>query len=166
MTYEKRTIKSASADIALAKLLASNPELSVKPEPSARPMPDAARQALARLQLVAVSLLLPYPPSANRYWRYVHGHPVVSAEAKAYRDAAGMVARHQGIAPFTGPVAVTIHLYRPQKSGDLDNRVKILLDAMKGVAFNDDDQVTELHAWLHDDKANPRAEVEIRQVTP
>lgn len=157
---------STSADVELAALLKRNPELSVAKAPDPRPMPEAARQALAKLQPVSVTLTLPYPPSANRYWRMVRGHMTVSADAKAYKDGAGMVARHQGMAPFTGTVALHIHLYRPQRSGDLDNRVKILADALKGIAYNDDAQIVELHAWLHDDKKNPRAELEIRQVTP
>lgn len=156
---------STSADVELAALLARNPELSVAPASAPRPMPEAAKQALNALCQISVSLTLPYPPSANRYWRYVRNHPVVSADAKAYRAAAGMMARHQGMAPFTGKVALYIELYRPQKSGDLDNRIKILADALKGVAYNDDDQIVEIYARLHDDKANPRAEVEIRQVT-
>lgn len=155
----------SDADRIIAEMLKNNPELSVvRGANEPRPMPEAARQALQRLQPVSVTLTLPYPPSANRYWRYVRNHPVVSADAKAYRDGAGMMARHQGIAPFTGKVAMYIELYRPQKSGDLDNRIKILADALKGVAYNDDDQIVEIHARLHDDKANPRAEVEIRQV--
>ncbi len=150
----------------LEQLLADNPEIAVVPDNAPRPMPDAARKALQALKPVSVSLTLPYPPSANRYWRYVNNHPTVSADARSYRTGAGMVARHQGIAPFTGKVAMYIELYRPQKSGDLDNRIKILCDALKGVAYNDDDQIIEIHARLHDDKANPRCEVEVRQVAP
>ncbi len=154
------------ADKELAAILARNPELSVANAPTRRPMPAPAREALQALNRVAVSLTLPYPPSANRYWRYVNNHPTVSEDAKTYRTGAGMVARHQGIAPFTGSVAMYIHLYRPQKSGDLDNRIKILCDSLKGVVYNDDAQIVEIHAWLHDDKQNPRAEVEIREVQP
>ena len=152
-------------DAEFARMLKDNPQVGVVAAPDDRPMPAAAKEALQRLQAVAVRLTLPYPPSANRYWRYVRNHPVVSADAKAYRDGAGMLARHQGMAPFTGPVALHIDLYRPRCSGDLDNRIKILADALKGVAYNDDDQIVEIHARLHDDKANPRAEIEIRQVT-
>ena len=151
-------------DAELRKLLYANPELTVIEDNAPRPMPVAAQEALQRLNRVAVTLTLPYPPSANRYWRYVKNHPTVSADAKAYREGAGMMARHQGIAPFTGHVALHINLYRPQRSGDLDNRIKILCDALKGVAYNDDAQIVEIHARLHDDKANPRAEVEIREV--
>lgn len=148
----------------LASILANNPEIEVAKEPGPRPAPAAAVAKLQELNRVAVTLTLPYPPSANRYWRMVRNHPVVSKDARAYKDGAGMVARHHGMAPFTGPVALTVHLYRPQRSGDLSNRIKILEDALNGISWQDDSQIVELHAYLHDDKANPRAEIEIRQV--
>ena len=105
--------------------------------------------------------VLPLPPSANRYWRMVNGHMTVSAEAKAYKTSAGWAAKAAGIDVLDGPVAVTLRVYRAQKSGDLDNRIKVILDSLKGIAWEDDSQVTELHAYRYDDKTNPRVEVEI-----
>jgi len=105
--------------------------------------------------------VLPLPPSANRYWRMVNGHMTVSAEAKAYKTSAGWAAKVAGIDVLEGAVAVTLRVYRAQKSGDLDNRIKVILDSLKGVAWGDDSQVTELHAYRYDDKTNPRVEVEI-----
>lgn len=115
-------------------------------------------------------LVLPYPPSANRYWRSFRNRVVVSDEARAYkarvaaecRVQLGTLATFQE--PFHGPVAVVVHVYRPRKRGDLDNTLKVLLDALKGIAFVDDDQVVDLHAIRGDSKGNPRAEVEIREV--
>lgn len=103
-------------------------------------------------------MVLPYPPSANRYWRTFRGRTVVSAEAKAYKKDVSL----KGCIPFDGPVALTVRLYRPQKSGDLDNRLKVLCDALNGHAWHDDKQVEEIHAYRYDDKANPRVEVEVR----
>jgi crossover junction endodeoxyribonuclease RusA len=67
--------------------------------------------------------------------------------------------------PFAGPVAVYLHVYRARKAGDLDNSAKVLLDALQGVAYNDDAQIVELHLYRHDDKANPRVEVEVRKIS-
>lgn len=50
------------------------------------------------------------------------------------------------------------------KSGDLDNRLKISQDALKGICFEDDRQIVELHAFRFDDKANPRIEIEIKEI--
>lgn len=116
--------------------------------------------------LVAQSIMLPLPPSANRYWRSYRGRVTVSEDAKTYKRGVAMAAAHAGLHPFTGAVAVSLHVYRARKAGDLDNFAKVTLDALRGLAYNDDDQIVELHLWRHDDKANPRVEVEIRAVQP
>lgn len=86
-------------------------------------------------------LELPMPPSANRYWRVFRGHTTRSPEARAY---IAKVKRLYTPQPFTGPVAVRldVHLCR----GDLDNRIKVVLDALKGLAYVDDKQVRSLRA--------------------
>lgn len=107
-------------------------------------------------------LTLPYPPSANRYWRSFRGRVVKSAAAKAYQ--AGVRLTHRAD-PVTGPVAVSLAVYRPARRGDLDNSIKVLLDALKGVAFVDDAQVVAIYATRFDDKARPRVEVVVDEVT-
>ena len=114
--------------------------------------------------LVSQSIALPLPPSANRYWRTYRGRTVVSADAKTYKQGVWLQAQHAGMRPFSGPVAVYLHVYRARRSGDLDNYAKVTLDALRGVAYNDDAQIVELHLWRHEDKAAPRVEVEIRRV--
>lgn len=117
--------------------------------------------------MTAITLTLPYPISANRYWRQVivkgHAISVPTKEAKAYIEEVGWMCKQAGIRqPFPGRVAVHIALYpqrpqdwlkRMQKLGaewdndvrcmDLDNARKVLYDALKGIAFTDDDRVFE-----------------------
>ena len=57
---------------------------------------------------------------------------------------------------------VTLRWHRPAKRGDLDNTTKVTLDALNGIAYSDDSQIVELHAYRFDDKDNPRMEVEIK----
>lgn len=106
-------------------------------------------------------LVLPYPPSANRYWKTWRGRAVKSPEAKAYTLAVGGLCKVARAKPLDGPISVEISVYRPLRRGDLDNRIKVTLDALRGHAFADDDQVVELHAYRYDDKARPRVEVEV-----
>jgi crossover junction endodeoxyribonuclease RusA len=89
---------------------------------------------------------------------------VVSQEARAYKAQAGWLAKSQNAELLDGDIAVTLKLYRPQKKGDIDNRIKVLLDALQGVAFENDSQIVELHVFRYDDKANPGVEVELWQV--
>ena len=117
-----------------------------------------------------IVLTLPYPISANRYWRPVnlgkHISIVPTKEAKQYREQVGWIARGAGAkAPLQGRLAVDLKLYpnRPQdwrtrqrKFGaawddsvqciDLDNAQKVLLDALKGVAIEDDKWVRRITA--------------------
>jgi crossover junction endodeoxyribonuclease RusA len=108
-----------------------------------------------------MKITLPYPPSANRYLRVFRSRTVLSAEAKQYKRTVGAILAKAGWKPTSGPIAYTANVYRPLKSGDLDNRLKVLGDALTGFAWVDDKQVVELHAYRHDDKDNPRVEMEI-----
>lgn len=85
--------------------------------------------------------------------------------------------------PLQGAVAVAIHAYyaipesatvrnrermmygelAPLKKPDLDNIVKIVLDALNGVAFADDKQVISISAGKHY-SADPRVEVYVTEV--
>lgn len=100
-----------------------------------------------------VDLDLPEPPSTNRYWRVARGRPYLSAEAKAYKmevRAAVMRAGIRGM-PFPDqPVCVTLNWYRSRRAGDLDNRAKVALDALNGLLWADDSQITTLHLYRHD----------------
>lgn len=47
--------------------------------------------------------------------------------------------------PLTGPISVIIELhFKDHKKRDVDNFNKLLLDAGKGMIWNDDDQIHEL----------------------
>lgn len=109
-------------------------------------------------------LTLPFPPSANRYWRNYHGRMVRSAEAEAYIAAVGWHCNAAGVQPLTGNVCLIMDFYRPSKRMDLDNMFKILGDALQGFAYENDKQIVEIHAMRHDDKDEPRVEVLIQPV--
>ena len=117
-----------------------------------------------------IELTLPYPVSANRYWRTVWPNgarcPVttVSASAKAYKTQVRRLALEAGVVrPFSGRVGVSFVLFPRRPSDwrrrvkadpvhwddsvqciDLDNAQKILFDALEGVAFSDDAQVRHI----------------------
>jgi crossover junction endodeoxyribonuclease RusA len=116
--------------------------------------------------MARIKLTLPLPPSANRLWRMdrAQGFMRKSRKAKEYYKLVSWEARLKGIEPLDGDVIVVLQVYRAQRSGDLDNKIKPLLDALQGVAFHDDKQVIEIHAFRYDDKDNPRVEVVIKGV--
>lgn len=117
-----------------------------------------------------VTLTLPEPPSANRYWRVFKGRVVKSKAAREYAKAVKAAAKKvlgdgpedysawngsesyfgTSRAPFTGPVIVTIHWCRAKKMGDLANREKVVCDAVQGLLYVDDKQICELHMYRHE----------------
>jgi len=112
-----------------------------------------------------IRLTLPYPISANRYWQPVklgkHISIVPTKEAKAFIKTVACLAFEQGVRrPIVGRVAVRLQLYphrpldwakRQRQHGaawddtvqcmDLTNAEKVLLDALNGVAFEDDKRI-------------------------
>lgn len=109
-------------------------------------------------------ITLPLGPSSNRYWRHSDGRTYVSEEASAYRTEAGWLAKAAGVECTDQAVAVRLDIYRARKSGDLDNFLKVVLDALRGVAYTDDRQVVKIEARRFDDALNPRVEVWIEAV--
>lgn len=98
------------------------------------------------------SLVVGYPPSGNRYWRVNRqtGRPYKSDEARAYIEAVGWRCIEHGLTePLTGTVAVRLEFHTlPGRRIDLDNGVKVLLDALQGYAYADDKQVVKLEAEI------------------
>jgi crossover junction endodeoxyribonuclease RusA len=111
-----------------------------------------------------MKIVLPYPPSANRYWRSYRDKVVRSDEAIAYWKEVDYLCREADLTPCDGELVINLDLYRPRKRGDLDNHIKVVLDALQSWAYTNDDQVVEIHAYRHDDKDNPRVEVEVLEI--
>ena len=121
-----------------------------------------------------ITLTLPYPISANRYWatrtvpakgaRKAMALTYVTPEAKAYKAEVEALCVAAGVRrPLPGRVRIDVQLYphrpvdwqaRQRKLGaawddgvqclDLDNANKVLLDALKDVAIEDDKWVRRL----------------------
>lgn len=138
------------------------------------PTENAAHRIPGRttvLQPVEKTLVLPYPISANRYWKIIRlgkgeksrSLNAPTSEAKAYKQDVAYAAMAAKVKPLEGRVFVSIKLYpeRPldwQKRArlrpddwddsvrciDLDNCSKVLHDALNGVAWHDDKQIRRI----------------------
>lgn len=99
-------------------------------------------------------MILPYPVSANRYWRNFRGRTITSAEANRYKNHVRHVAYLEAIEAILGNVGVEITLHPKITKGgsasktvmDLDNAMKITLDSLQKVAYIDDRQIKALYA--------------------
>lgn len=97
-----------------------------------------------------IRLTLPYTPPTNRYWRCWRGRMVVSTAAREYKVIVAELAREADIKPLEGAVCIWLDVYRPRKVGDLDGRIKVCLDALNGIAYTDDSQITGIIARRFD----------------
>ena len=116
---------------------------------------------------MTLNLTLPLPPSANTYYRNVGGRMLISKAGRDYK----LLVRHQAALQNVGdpvPVPTLVSLralvFFPKRpgptSGDLDNRLKPLKDALaNGVAYDNDYQVVRIYMERHTDAKNPRVEV-------
>ena len=105
-------------------------------------------------------IVLPVPPSSNRYWRHNRGVIHVSTEGLRYRADVGKLCSGARMKPFEGDVVLRLTWYRKAKQGDLDNRLKQCLDAMQGYMYSNDSQIAEIRLRRHEDKLKPRLVVE------
>jgi len=116
-----------------------------------------------------ITLTLPEPPSANRYWRHARGNTYLSAEAKDYREQVWTAACKARVnRKMACEVAFSFRWFRARRSGDLDNRTKQLLDSLQhACVIVSDSQVVELHAYRDDsDRNNARVEITITPTNP
>ncbi|TQF10481.1 RusA family crossover junction endodeoxyribonuclease [Myxococcus llanfairpwllgwyngyllgogerychwyrndrobwllllantysiliogogogochensis] len=91
--------------------------------------------------LTEVRLVLPWPPSGNRYWRSDRGEsPHVSPEGKRYKALVAQLCIGQRA--LKGTVVFSATLYPPTlQSCDPGNRLKVLEDSLELVAYLNDNQV-------------------------
>lgn len=109
-------------------------------------------------------LVLPLPPSANAYWRHVGNKVLLSKQAREYRERCAVAATYQwSRPPLAGKVKIRADVYMDLR-GDLDNRVKQMLDALQGTVLNNDAQVWDLRLVRHLDRENPRLELTIHPI--
>lgn len=111
-------------------------------------------------------LVLPWPPSANALYRTIvkgkRAFPIKSSEYRNFETRVREIMLTQRHQPFARHVLLSMRIwaYRPRKLGDLDNVIKAT-DILHGIAFEDDAQIVEIHAYRLDDKERPRLVVEI-----
>lgn len=111
----------------------------------------------------AIILTLPLTPLLNRYYRKYRNVMVKSQEAKDYTEQVALICHQNNVVPMEGDICLYAAVYRKAKRGDLDGYLKGLLDSLQGYAYLNDNQIVSLQIVRHDDKHNPRVEVQITQ---
>ncbi len=73
-----------------------------------------------------------------------------------------------GAAPFTGAIKISVTVTRNLKPssrnyGDADNHLKAVLDALNGICYLDDAQVTQAEVTLQ--RGAPCVKIELEEIT-
>lgn len=91
-------------------------------------------------------ITLPWPPSANTYYRRVGAKTLISAKGRAYCKDVTALCQAAGLQRMEGRLDVVIAACPPdRRRRDLDNMLKGLLDALThGGAWEDDSQIDQL----------------------
>lgn len=108
-------------------------------------------------------MTLPLPPSSNNAYKNAGKKGrVLTAEAKAYKENAAMLARGQGAKMIEGDVEIVGTVYLDSRRRDLTNCIKLLEDSLKGVCYSDDRQVSHIDLRRCFDRGNPRCEITVQ----
>lgn len=94
-----------------------------------------------------IQLTLPWPPSANTYWRRNGNCYFISKKGIDYRKTVGFECLvHKGRFDENTRIKLSVNAYPPDKrKRDLDNLFKGLLDSLQhACVFPDDNQIDEL----------------------
>lgn len=94
-----------------------------------------------------VTIILPWPPSINSYWRTVNGRTLLSKRGRVYKQAAARAVLAAGANKHLAcRLAVRLTVHPPdRRRRDIDNLAKSLLDAMQHAGvYQDDSQIDRL----------------------
>jgi Holliday junction resolvase RusA-like endonuclease len=91
----------------------------------------------------------------------------LTPEGKALKEQYQWEAKAQWRGPqLEGDISVSVTFYfATKRKRDLDNQNKLMLDALTGIAWEDDSQIAELLLRRGFDSASPRIRIEVSQMT-
>ena len=111
---------------------------------------------------MSITIELPFPPSANKYWRVVRNRIIKSGEARTYdRILMHLLLEYskqimqwnigggcnkpgwKQMGKDSRTLALSVAVHYPKRSGaltDIDNLLKIMIDCLEGVLFENDRQ--------------------------
>lgn len=133
------------------------------------PLPTGTR---LRITIDSITLTLPVPPSVNHQYATVNGRRLLSAKGRTYKHFVGqqiLVALAQSPHRATlrqtlqqARLSLSIHFFFASAlRRDTDGGLKIAQDALcEGLGLNDN-RVVETHLYKHQDRDNPRMEIQL-----
>lgn len=114
-----------------------------------------------------VDIILGWPPSVNKVWKYGGGTVRSQKAVKDYYMLSTMLHRRNIKATMMGRICVQVLVYPPDKrQRDLDNILKVPMDAMQKIGvYKNDSQIDELHVYRKEiSKNNARLVINLREI--
>lgn len=92
-----------------------------------------------------ITLVLPWPPSANSYVRHVGGgRHYLTKTANRFREQVSAIVAQAGVNALPGRLEIFARVHPPTKRRvDIDNRIKALCDALQHAGCYDDDEAID-----------------------
>lgn len=99
----------------------------------------------------------------NQKYGIMNGRNLLTKKYRNTKEALSLETRSQWQnEPLSEPLALNVLLYfGDRRRRDIDAYLKILLDSMEGIVYEDDVQVTELHVYKEIDVDDPRVVVQV-----
>ena len=105
----------------------------------------------------SITLKLPFPPTVNRYWQVARNRLIKTKRARDYKKIVSLylLEAHKSIREWNTntsgnrivkdkrTLALSVAVHYPVKAGpdgDIDNLLKIMIDCLEGVLFENDRQ--------------------------
>lgn len=103
------------------------------------------------------------PIPVNQKFFIVKGRNILSKKYRDTKYALALETRSQAkFEPYRGNLAMNVMMYfGDNRKRDIDAYLKILLDSMEGIVYENDNQIVELHCFKEVDIKNPRTVIQI-----
>jgi crossover junction endodeoxyribonuclease RusA len=113
-----------------------------------------------------VHLLLPYPPSLNRLYRYGNGKYYMTQIGKDYKMLVKALCNQFRAPRFTleQRLHMSAYVFPPDsRKRDIDNLCKVMLDAMQWAnVYENDSQIKRLYLEMNNKVSKRDAHVDVR----
>lgn len=107
--------------------------------------------------------LLTKPIPVNQKYFVVRGRMLLSTKYRDTKETMQWEVKSQWKGePLTDDVTLNVMFYYgDNRKRDIDAYLKILLDSMSGIIYEDDAQITEMHVFKEVDKGEPRTVIQV-----
>lgn len=90
------------------------------------------------------------PTSTNSLYRAYNGRVILSKKYREFKNTMKSMIESLNIEPIEGDIALELDFYiSDNRTHDLDNMLKSLIDTLQPSCFKDDNQIISIHCRKH-----------------